>query len=244
VEQVFRQRFDEHNLRQKRYFEGTIKSTLVPKDTPYLRRHVDEVVRFAGIAPGERVLEVGCGMGRYTFILAQRGLRVEGLDLSEVLLDRLREFDSGRYNIPLHFADVLHPPEELDGQFDVVVGFFTLHHLHYLPGCFEAMARLVKPGGRIAFLEPNAFNPLYYVQIAVTPRMTWKGDGGVVKMRRKVICGAMRDAAFKDIELKRFGFFPPLVANQAWGARLESYLERLPFLYPLLPFQLFKGLRE
>lgn len=244
MSQLSLHRLDEHNLRQRRYFERTLKCTMLPKDTPYLRRHVDELIRFAGIAPRERVLEVGCGMGRYTLILAQRGVWVEGLDLSEVLLDRLREFDGGRYNISLHCADVLRAPETLQGQFDVVVGFFTLHHLHHLAGCFEAMARLVKPGGRVAFLEPNPYNILYYLQMLITPGMTWQGDGGMIRMRPGLIFRAMQDAGFTSPELKRFGFFPPFVANKAWGACLESYLERLPFLSPLLPFQLFKGLRR
>jgi hypothetical protein len=49
-----------------------------------------------------------------------------------VLLERLREFDGGRHGLPLYSGDVLNHPPELDGQFDVVVGLFTLHHLHDL----------------------------------------------------------------------------------------------------------------
>ena len=238
-----RQRLEEHNLRQKHYFQRKVKRSMLPKDTPYLWRHVGEVMRFAGVAPGERVLEVGCGMGRYTLILAQRGVRVEGLDLSGVLLDRLREFDGGQYNIPLYCADVLHAPEELDGQFDVVVGFFTLHHLHSLPACFEAMTRLVKPGGRVVFLEPNPYNILYYIQMLITPGMTWQGDGGMIRMRRNPIFRAMQGAGLGRFVMARFGFFPPFLANRPWGARLEAVLERVPVWRSFLPFQLFRGER-
>ena len=93
---------EQHNRRQRQYFEQTWKRTMQPAGTPYLRRQADEVMRFAGVAAGQHVLEVGCGEGRYTLLLAERGVRVEGLDLSPVLLDRLREHDGGRYNIPLH----------------------------------------------------------------------------------------------------------------------------------------------
>lgn len=228
-----------HNEVQRGYFERVLKPTMVPVDTPYIRRHVDEVLRMARIAPGHRVLEVGCGMGRYTLPLAQRGIAVEGLDLSPVLLERLRGYDGGRHSIPLHCTDVATHPPALSAQFDVVIGFFMLHHLHDLGVSFEGMYRLLKPGGRVVFLEPNAYNPLYYVQVALSPGMSWEGDRGITKMRRGVVFGAMRGAGFDACELQRFGFFPPVLANRRVGARAERLLERFPLWRSMLPFQLF-----
>jgi SAM-dependent methyltransferase len=235
-------RRDAHNARQKHYFEATAKPGMVPVDSPYLRRHVDEALRFAGLGSADRVLEVGCGMGRYTLLLAPR-VRVEGLDLSEVLLERLRGYDGGRHNIPLHCADLSDPPPELLERFDSVVGFFTLHHVHDLPRCFEGAARLVRKGGSVVFLEPNAFNPLFYLQMLVTPGMTWEGDGGMVRMRRGPVFRAMREAGLERLSLSRFGFFPPFLANRSWGRRLEALLERFPPWRPLLPFQITIGYR-
>ena len=174
-----------HNRTQLRYYQQD-KPGMVPSGSPYLRRHDDALVGFAGLQPGQRVLEVGCGMGRYTLLLAERGIAVEGLDLSPVLLERLRAFDGGRFDVPLHVADVIEPPAALLGRFDAVVGFFTLHHLHDL-ACRCGRWPAAVPGGRIAFLEPNPYNPLYYVQMAITPEMTWEGDRGMLRMRRSVI---------------------------------------------------------
>jgi SAM-dependent methyltransferase len=236
-------RIEAHNEAQRRYFEENEKRRMRPSGSPYVERQVDELVRFAGLHPGERVLDVGCGMGRYTLPLAERGLRVEGLDLTPALLDRLRAFAGGRYDIPLHAVDVVDPPGELLGAFDAVVGFFTLHHLHDLDASFASMARLVAPGGRIAFLEPNPYNPLYYVQIAATPGQTWEGDGGLVRMRRSVVFGAMEKAGLRGFRLERFGFFPPFVANRPAARPVERALERVRPLGPVLPFQLFGAAR-
>ena len=71
------------------------------------RRQLDETLRFASVTAADRVLEIGCGMGRGTLLLAERGVRVEGLDLSQALLDRLRAYNRGRFHIPIHCADVL-----------------------------------------------------------------------------------------------------------------------------------------
>jgi cyclopropane fatty-acyl-phospholipid synthase-like methyltransferase len=100
-----------HNRAQIEYFERAGKHAMQPAATPYVQRQVDRLFAFAGLSPGERVLDVGCGMGRYTFALADRGVEVEGVDLSESLLERFRAFDAGRYNIPLHRADILDMPE-------------------------------------------------------------------------------------------------------------------------------------
>jgi SAM-dependent methyltransferase len=216
---------------------------LLPRDTPYLNRHVDRLIEAIDPRPDERVLEVGCGMGRYTFLLAQRGYRIEGLDLSPRLLERLAEHDGGRYRIPLHAADLIDPPDELAGGFDAVVGLFMLHHIEDLAACFAGVARLLKPGGRTAFVEPNPLCLLYYAQIALTPGITWRGDGGIVRMRPRRIARAMEQGGLRAPRASRFGFFPPALANRPAGARLEAALERVAPLRPLSAFQLFQAER-
>ena len=133
---------------------------------------------------------------------------------------------------------------QLEYGFDAVVGFFVLHHLHDMDACFGAMAEMVRPGGCIVFLEPNPFNPLYYLQILITPGMTWEGDGGIVLVRRRMLFGVMRRAGLADLELIRLGFFPPFVTNRRCGSALESILERVPIWRPFLPFQLIKGIKK
>jgi SAM-dependent methyltransferase len=230
-----------HNRAQIAYFERAGKHAMQPSFAPYVQRQVERLVQFAALAPGDRVLDVGCGMGRYTFALADRGYVVEGLDLSEALLERLRTFDGGRYDIPVHCGDVSDPPEELRQGFDAVVGFFTLHHLHDLVGCLQSMRTLTRPGGRIAFLEPNPLNVLYYVQMLVVPGMSWKGDKGILDMRPQNVFQAMKTAGLENPALERFGFFPPFVTNRAWGARLETRFESARVWRRFLPFQLFRG---
>ena len=235
--------YSEHNVRQRRYFEEAPKPGMRPRPSRYIERQVDELVRFAALEPGARVLDVGCGKGRYTLPLAARGFRVEGLDIAPRLLDDLRAFAGGRHEIPVHCEDVAAPPAELLGEFDAVVGFFALHHMHDLPASFAGIARLTRPGGRVAFLEPNPFNPLYYVQMLATPTMTWAGDGGLTRMRRGPVFGAMRDAGLRDLALERFGFAPPQVTDRPRGAALEQRLERVGALRTVRPFQLFGGTR-
>lgn len=227
-----------HNEYQQRYYSGALKKSMIPTGTPYLRRQVDELCRFAKIDPRHRVLEVGCGMGRYTLLLAEQGIQIEGQDLTPMQLERQRKFNDGRFEIPLHCGDVADPSKELEGAFDVVIGFFMLHHLHELELCFRGMARMLRPGGRIAFLEPNPFNPLYYLQVGLTPGMTWQAERGMLQMRRSPLEAALLGAGFHRLRIERFGFFPPALANHPLGAKFENLLERVPVWKGMLPFQL------
>lgn len=232
-----------HNRTQREYFERASHRTLARRPSPYLRRHVDVMAEAAGIGPGDRVLEIGSGMGRYTVMLAERGIAVEALDLSAQLLGNIEAANTTGRPIPVHPYDVVDCPPELDGAFDAVVGFFVLHHVHELTACLEAAARLVRPGGRVAFIEPNPVSPLYYVQIALTPEMSWHGERGMLRMTAEHMFPAMAAAGLADLRFRRFGLFPPFVTNRRPGARLEAALEGTRLPSPTRPFHLFAAAR-
>jgi SAM-dependent methyltransferase len=231
-----------HNKTQIGYYDRPErKPRMLPGGSAYVARQADRLVRFAGLEPGMRVLEVGCGMGRFTFLLHERGIAVEGLDLSPDLLDRLQAFDAGRIGVSVHQADIAQPPPDLEGRFDAVIGFMMLHHLHDLTACLAGVTRLLVPGGRVAFLEPNPYNPLYYVQVILTPGMSWAAERGLVRMRPRLLRSAMASAGLVNFRFERFGFFPSFVTNRRPGEALESAFERVSLWRPMLPFQLFGG---
>jgi SAM-dependent methyltransferase len=63
------------------------EDTLREEDTP---RQVDFLERVCGLAPGARVVDLGCGHGRHATELGRRGYRVLGVDLVRGFLDRAR----------------------------------------------------------------------------------------------------------------------------------------------------------
>jgi len=233
--------FQQHNRQQVGYFEASVKKNMLPRDDRYLRRHVDELVRYGGLRSSERVLEVGAAMGRYTMLLAEKGLRVDAIDLSAAMLEKLDEFNAGRYPISTHAMDVADAPADWNGRYDAVVALFTLHHFHTLDAPFQAMARLLRPGGRVVFLEPNPLNPLYYVQIALKPGMTWQGEKGMRWMRPSIVNPSLERAGLLAPRFERFGFFPPFISNHQLGAAFEKPFEAFPIWRPMLPFQLIRA---
>ena len=229
-----------HNSSQLAYYAGPPKKTMTPADTPYVRRHLSEFLEQSGISKSDKVLEVGCGMGKFTLPLLKQGYNLTGLDISRVLLDQLMEYNTENHPIDLIEADILDIPHEHNEQFDHVIGFFTLHHFLDLEPYIAAMSRLVKPGGSVIFLEPNAFNPLYYIQITFSPTMSWEGDKGVAKMTTRHFKRAAGHSRLNKVSIHKYGFFPPFVVNTQIGRAFEALIEKLRIFRFFSAFQVVK----
>ena len=109
------------------------------------------------VAPGTRVLDVGCGVGRWSRRLAARGAHVTGVDLSPTMIGeaRRRAAAAGLTN-RCHFLVQDSAALDAGGQFDLVLGVTVLQHMldaHALRAAVERIARHVAPQGRIVLLE-------------------------------------------------------------------------------------------
>jgi len=72
------------------------------RDDAEAERHATALCRLLDVRAGQRVLDVGCGAGRYARALARRGLRVTGVDLSHELLEEARERSPGTPGAPTY----------------------------------------------------------------------------------------------------------------------------------------------
>ncbi len=113
---------------------------------PFSRPLYGAVFEAAGVAPGTRLLDVGCGPGLAAQIAAMRGARVAGLDAAEASLEIARErtpegdFRTGEME-DLPWAD---------NTFDVVTGFNAFQYAADVVNALREARRVAMPGGRIA----------------------------------------------------------------------------------------------
>jgi 2-polyprenyl-3-methyl-5-hydroxy-6-metoxy-1,4-benzoquinol methylase len=109
------------------------------------------------VDPGMRVLDVGCGIGRWSRLLAARGAEVTGVDLSPTMIDEARRRTAAaglaeRCRFLVQDSAALHA----GGPFDLVLGVTVLQHIldpRALRAALSRIARHCAPGGRIVLLE-------------------------------------------------------------------------------------------
>jgi SAM-dependent methyltransferase len=106
--------------------------------------------------PGSRVLEVGCGVGGQTVILAHNSPLAEiiSVDISAESLAKAKAAVSsaGLSNVTFEIADLFHLPF-LHASFDHVFVCFVLEHLERPLEALRSIRRLIKPGGSITVIE-------------------------------------------------------------------------------------------
>ncbi|MFY9251861.1 MAG: class I SAM-dependent methyltransferase [Fuerstiella sp.] len=95
---------------------------------------------------GLRVLDAGCGGGRYSKICGETGATVIGADHSRAV-DKARQLCSGLPDVRFVQADLKQLPLE-PASFDFVFSIGVMHHDSNTRNVFDAVAKLVKPGGR------------------------------------------------------------------------------------------------
>jgi SAM-dependent methyltransferase len=168
---------------------------------------------------GQRILEAGSGMGRFTEILAPTGASISTFDYSRAVdanFANNRRFD----NVTFAQADILNPPFEA-GSFDKVLCIGVVQHTPSPKKAFASLARFLKPGGEI-FIDcyrlhwKSLFRGKYYVR-PITRRLP-------------------ADLLHKLIELHVGWLFPltgrlhhligPKAAKVSWALAMADYRDR------------------
>jgi len=121
------------------------------------------VQTLADLAGGGRVLELGVGTGRLAIPLAATGLKVHGLDTSDLMLQKMAAKEGGG-NVHAHLGDMV--DDMPGGPFTLVFvaynTFFNLLTHERQQACFAAVASTLVDGGRFvieAFVPDTAHDP-------------------------------------------------------------------------------------
>lgn len=191
---------------------------------------------------GLRALELGCGSGVFLERAATTPAAIVALDLSMELIAQARDKVGGR-GVSFCCGNAEGLPFA-DRTFDVVYGSSILHHLN-LRSALGELFRVLRPGGRLVFAEPNLLNPQIALSFRVLPRR-WSGlSDDEMAFTRFAAARLLREAGFGDVSSQPYDFLHPIVPGPLVGlaARLSPWLEGIPLLREIAGSQIIRARR-
>ncbi|MCB0878965.1 MAG: bifunctional demethylmenaquinone methyltransferase/2-methoxy-6-polyprenyl-1,4-benzoquinol methylase UbiE [Thermoleophilia bacterium] len=185
-------------------------------------------IRAAKVDPSTRALDVCCGTGDITFLLAEAGAeQVIGLDFSEGMLEQAGRRQAGYRDqaaadrIQFLQGDALALPFD-DDSFDVITVSFGVRNVEDLALAFREFARVGRPGARIVCLEitrpksriANFFYDIWFDRIvplmgAIISRdraaYTYLPESTKAFPRPPQLAEVIRAAGIREVSWKRYG---------------------------------------
>ena len=178
---------------------------LTPLDQFHLRGHqaTRELAEEAGLAPGQRLLDIGSGIGGPARMLAQNyGVAVTAVDLTEAFCRTAAELSALVPEAPAPdfvCADATRLPFPTD-RFDVVWTQHAAMNIPDKPALYRECLRVCRPGGRFLVydvVEGPAGDPYYPAPWASTPGGSFLVEAA--ELRRLVLAAGFRERAFRDL---------------------------------------------
>jgi ubiquinone/menaquinone biosynthesis C-methylase UbiE len=171
------------------------------------RRLAPLFIDFAGLAAGERVLDVGCGTGSLTFALPKQAniALVEAIDYEQQFVDAARERNTdARIHIQKGDACKL---QFADGQFDRALSMLVLHFVSDPERAVSEMRRVVRPGGVVAATVWDNFggqpaNRMFWDTLAaIEPSASSRRNAVLLRVttRPGELAGIFTKVGFRDV---------------------------------------------
>lgn len=195
-------------------------------------RRCDYMISEMDIAAGKSVMEIGCGTGKNCFMLAQKtGMNILGTDLCVPFIEDAKK----SFQLPNLRYDILdfNKAEEFKGeQFDYIIGNGILHHLYYhLDSAFVNMKALLKPKGKIIFIEPNIYNPYVYFIFSYAPlRKATHLEPDEMAFSKSFAAQKLQKAGYSNIQVQYKDFLLPGIPDALItpSVVIGDILEKIP----------------
>ena len=222
-----------------RHFDTSITSLGCRENRNHSRK-IESVSHAIGLTSAEAVLEVGTGTGLHAkWILENTQASYVGLDVSAEMLALARDrLASWRQRMRLTIGDGERLPFP-DASFSAVFCSGTLHHMQNPSRGIAELARVVRPGGRVAAMEPNWKFPSV-LAIAAFVRV----ERNTFKINPSALEQWARSAGLVDVTVKPILYTPPRPASLIrFFDRFDAAAARVPGLRSLSIMLLMSGTR-
>ncbi|RMG16976.1 MAG: methyltransferase domain-containing protein [Bacteroidetes bacterium] len=129
----------------------------------------EDLLRLLEVQPGEQILDLGCGTGHLTQMIARRGGQVLGIDNSPDMIAKARE---AYPQVPFELMDACEMP--FQERFDAIFSNAVLHWILQQEACVQRMYQSLKTGGRLV-LEMGGKRNIEGIISAIRQALSRKG---------------------------------------------------------------------
>jgi ubiquinone/menaquinone biosynthesis C-methylase UbiE len=126
------------------------------EQNPLIALEENVTLALIGDVRNQRVLDVGCGTGRYCQLLAKKGAKVVGMDPSSKMLERARKKIGPHCKFELRLGKIENTNFP-DSHFNVVVCALTVGHLLELEPAIREISRIIKRKGRLIVSDMHPY---------------------------------------------------------------------------------------
>ena len=183
------------------------------------------------------ILDYGCGIGNsIKKVIDYNPKKITGIDISEVSIEKAKKISNSNTLIDL-FVDNCEKTKFKNSSFDIVYGTGILHHLN-VKSCLNEIDRILKPKGKLLFIEPLGTNPLINLYRKLTPKSRSVDEHPLKDEDFNLI-----QEKFDNMKIKFYGFltlvFFPFYKSPANSSFFEILKKIDQFLFK---FRFFKKL--
>lgn len=204
----------------------------IPHLSMRLRAHY--IFSFLKPKKGERMIDLGCGIGLYTLTLKKKGYDIEGVDLDKNKIKKANYISKKTgINAKFSVADIAHLPFK-NNEFDKVIFSDVLEHIKEDTAALKEIARVLKPNGRLIITVPcnNKANR------EVMKEMGHCRPGYSIKEIKKM-------AGKEGLIVKKHKYYCNLLGKLFWSIIRKNYNNKVLtalLFYPFYAISLLEGL--
>lgn len=233
---------------QASYFDASVRSKRSDweDDLNFAgKREFSIFIDFLKLPKGGRILEMGCGTGRYTLPLLALGYSVTAVDISKESLRRLREEYEKHKSNSWGFLDGRDSPPDR-GDFDAVICINFLHHVEDLPGQIRSLRKNLKSGGILLAFEPNPYCLFWHLYFLY--KRIWLIEKGILCTSRNNLRRRLLNSGFSKISLQSYGLVPTRLLGLLKNAFIFDFITiraaNMPFIKNLSFHCLVRAVNE
>lgn len=234
----------EFNKKQQRYFNNFIDSIEGQERSDNSAALAVEYRAFLSLLKdlkNKKVLDIGCGRGRYSLRIAKKAKEVIGIDISDKSIKKAHKaankFKVHNFKgIVSNFSTPLY-----ENYFDYVIMVNLIHHVDDLDLIFKNVKKSLKKDGSLMIFEFNPLNLLFIPFLTYVKQVRSHFNPFYFRSNIFTLKKYLKENNFSIVSFKRYAFLPTVLYNYSLVFKKINYLlNKIPIINIFCAFHILE----